>query len=118
MKASYIDITGLKVFARVGVAEAERRIGNRFEISARLHYDASEAMRTDDIGAALNYADVTRVIVGECASEAMLIENLAWRIRQAVAAAFPQITAGSLTVTKLHPPIPAPTPTVSFTCEW
>ncbi len=118
MTATYIDITGLQVYAPVGVDGQERRIGNRFEISARLYYDASEAMRTDDLASALNYADVTRAILAECNTEAMLIEHLAWRIQRAVVAAFPRITAGRLTVTKLHPPIPAPTPTVSFTCEW
>lgn len=115
---TYIDITGLKVFARIGVDEQERRIGNRFEISARLHYDASEAMRTDDIASALNYAEVTSVIVEACKAEAMLLEHVAGRIQSAIVAAFPQVNGGRLSIVKLHPPIPAPTPFVSFTCEW
>ncbi len=115
---TYIDISGLKVFARIGVDEQERRIGNRFEISARLHYDATEAMRTDDIATALNYAEVTSVIIDACATEAMLLEHVAGRIQSAIVAAFPQINAGQLTIVKLRPPIPAPTPVVSFTCEW
>lgn len=115
---TYIDITGLKVFARIGVDEQERRIGNRFEISARLHYDASEAMRTDDIASALNYAEVTSVIVEACKAEAMLLEHVAGRIQSAIVAAFPQVNGGRLSIAKLHPPISAPTPFVSFTCEW
>lgn len=115
---TYIDIEGLKIFARVGVDEQERRIGNRFEISARLHYDASEAMRTDDIASALNYAEVSGVIVDACKAEAMLLEHVAGRIQSAIVAAFPQVSGGRLSITKLHPPISAPTPVVTFTCEW
>lgn len=114
----HINITGLRVIAPIGVMERERRTGNLFEIDLQLRYDASEAVATDDIADALNYAEVTETVKSVMKRPARLIENAAGRIRDAVAAAYPAVTGGSITVTKLHPPIPAPTPQVGFTLTW
>lgn len=113
-----IDITGLKLYARIGVLDQERLIGNRYELSMKLCYDASAAMETDDIASAVNYAEVTAMAVESLRQPARLLEYAAARLRREVTERFPSITSGSITLTKLHPPIPAPTPQVSFTIEW
>lgn len=115
---TYIDINDLLLYAPVGVMEQEQIVKGRFEISMRLYYDASAAMASDDIADAINYASVTEIIVSEMQRPAALIEHAAARIVTAVTAQFRAISAGRLTVTKLHPPISAPTPQVSFTVEW
>lgn len=113
-----IDITGLKVFARIGVLEQERLIGNRYELLMKLYYDATAAMESDDITAAVNYADITDLAVRSLRQPAQLLEYAVGRLRRELLERFPAITSGSITLVKLHPPIPAPTPTVAFTLEW
>lgn len=115
---TYIDITALRLHAPIGVLERERAVGNLFEVSLRLYYDAAKAMESDDIASALNYAEVTDVVVGSMRRPCELIEHAAWRVRRDVTERFPAVKAGKVTVVKLHPPIQAPTPVVSFTLEW
>lgn len=116
---SWIDINGLKVFARIGVLESERTVGNRFQLDIRLNYDASAAVASDSIDDAVNYAAVAAVAVDTLTARPMqLIEYAAGQVRDAIRADFPAVCGGRVTLTKLHPPIPAPTPTVSFTIEW
>lgn len=115
---TYIDISDLHVIAPIGVMARERLVGNEFIISARLYYDAAEAMRSDNISTAINYAEVVDVIKNVLASDMMLIEHAAARIYEALKKHFPKITSGKLSICKVHPPISAPTPRVSFSIEW
>ncbi len=113
-----IEITGMKLFARIGVLEQEQLVGNRYELSMKLFYDASEAMKTDDIASAINYADIATLAVESLGRPCRLLEHAAARLRREILERFPSINAGSITLVKLHPPIPAPTPQVAFTIEW
>lgn len=115
---TYIDIEHLQTYAPIGVLAREHTVGNLFEVSLRLYYDASRAIETDSIDAAVNYAEVTAVVVETLRQPCALIEHAAGRIRQAIAERFPAINGGKITIRKLHPPIAAPTPVVGFTIEW
>lgn len=113
-----ISIDRLRFFARHGVLDAERRIGNDFEVSLRLFYDASAAMTTDLVDHALDYSAVVDIVATVMATPSMLIENVAWRIMQALKARFPVITSGSITVTKLLPPMKCQMAGASFTVDF
>ncbi len=115
---TYIDIDNLLLYAPVGVMEQEQIVKGRFEVSMRLYYDAEAAMVTDNIADAVNYAAVTELVVTTMQQPCALLEHAARRIVVAVTERFSAITAGRLTITKLHPPIPAPTPRVSLSVEW
>ena len=115
---TYIDLIGLKMYCNHGVLPQERVVGNLFGADLRLYYDASEAMATDCIDAALNYAAVTEVVKAQMAIPSALIEHVAARVVNAVRAEFPIVTSGRVTITKFHPPISSPTPAASFTIEW
>lgn len=115
---TYIDISDLRVIAPIGVMARERLIGNEFLISIRLYYDAAEAMRSDNITSAINYAEVVDVVKNVLSAETMLIEHAAARILEAIKKYFPKVTSGKLSICKVHPPISAPTPRVSFSIEW
>lgn len=113
-----IDIDRLKIYSYHGVLPAERQIGNEFEVSATLFYDASAAAGTDDIGRALNYAEAVNVIEEEMAVPSSLLEHVAHRIATALLDRFPALTGGTVTVAKIHPPIPSQLGSVRFSMSF
>lgn len=112
-----VSLSGIRLYGYHGVAEQERKIGNWFEYSVELHYDATGAAESDDIAEALNYAEVAETVRRESAIPSRLLEHVAGRIRKALLTQFPQATAGSVTVIKLHPPIGLPAP-AAVTLTW
>lgn len=116
--ASYIEISGLRVFAHHGVLEQERKVGNDFVVDVRLTYDALKAMDTDNLQYAINYADAVDTIQTEMAKPSALLENVAARIARALSGRFQAVTAGTVTVAKCKPPVTADIASASFTLAW
>ncbi len=117
MKTS-IDIERIQIRAHHGVLEQERRVGNLFEVSIRLYRDFAEAANTDDISLTVNYAEAVDIVREVMATPCRLIETVALRIRNALMTRWPDITAGRVTVAKLHPPFPTTVGKASVTIEW
>lgn len=113
-----ITIDRLEVFARHGLLPSERRVGNKFELAVTVFYDFIPAAETDDISLTLNYAELTDIILDAMSVPRNLLETVANDIRQRIIVRWPQITGGSIQITKLHPPIPAPTPRATITLRW
>lgn len=113
-----VAVKGLRVFASHGVLPVERAVGNEFEVTVELVYDGRRAMRTDDVTHALNYAGVVQVIEREMATPSCLLEHVAGRIVDSLASEFPCILRGSVTVTKLLPPIKAQMDGASFSVSF
>ena len=114
----YIEIEGLRLRARHGVADVERLVGNDFKLDICLEYDASEAMASDALESSVNYAavvDIARRVMNE---PSRLLEHAAGRLRHAILAELPGITAGRIRLAKLKPPISARLDCCSFTVEW
>lgn len=101
-----------------GVLPQERAVGNDFEVSLRLLYPFERAMENDDLSATLNYAAVHEVVRREMAVPSQLIEHVAGRIYRALLKEFPEISGGTITVRKLHPPIPASTASAAVEINW
>lgn len=113
-----IDISRLRVYSYHGVLPAERQIGNEFEVSASIFYDATAAAETDDIGRALNYAEAVNVIEEQMSVPSDLLEHVAHRIAGALVERFGAITRGTVTVAKIHPPIASQLGSVSVTLSF
>lgn len=94
----------MRVYARHGVLEQERLQGQLFEVSVSMlvDYDGS-----DDLSSTVNYAEVADVITKVMQEPSQLIEHAAWRLAQTLRQTFPLIQGGEVTLTKLHPPMPA-----------
>lgn len=84
----------------------------------RLDYDASEAMRTDNVAHALNYARVVEIARREMAVPSNLLEHAAARLRDALLAEMPAIEGGRIRLAKLHPPVSGQLVACAFTLEW
>lgn len=115
---TYITINGLKIFAHHGVCEQERKVGNDFIVDAVINYDARRALDSDAIEHAVNYADVIKVIKATMAQPCNLIEHVAGEIAQALLTNFQAISSGTITVSKVKPPIDAQLDGVSFTLAY
>lgn len=88
-----------------GVFEAEREIGQRFEVDVELHLDLRSAGRSDDLDATVNYVDVYTVvkdIVEE--QEFDLVESLAEAVAQQILSAY-DLERVVVRVRKPHAPI-------------
>ncbi len=118
MMTTTLTVDRLRLFARHGVSDQERRAGNRFEVTVKLRYDAYMACETDDIEETINYADVIEVIKTEMARPSRLLEHVAARIAKTLCDRFRPLEGGSVTVTKLCPPCGVELAGVSFTLDW
>lgn len=102
-----ITLDRLRFFAHHGVMAQERKVGNDFEVTVTVTYDASKAAETDDIAAAINYAEIVEEVRRVMEHPSALLEHVAWQIRRSLSRRFPQIKGGRVKVTKVSPPIPA-----------
>lgn len=118
MQLSYIEIDRMKVFARHGVFEQERNVGNVFEVSLRLYYDFRTAARTDDIDRTLNYAMVVDIVNDIMKTPRNLLETVVSEIRHAITTRWPEVYGGRISLSKVHPPFTTPVGSVSATVEW
>lgn len=107
METVTIEINRLRLRSCHGVMAQERIVGNDFEVSVRLVYPASDAVRTDRLESTLNYAEVCDVIKSVMARHSSLLEHVCGRLRDALTERFPLISSGRIRVAKLNPPIEA-----------
>lgn len=89
-----------------GVMEQERRVGNEFVYDIVISYDFSRGAVNDDLDGTLNYAEAVDVVKEVNAIPSKLLENVAWRLNEALRERFPAITSLEIKVTKPWPPIP------------
>lgn len=104
--ADRIALTGLTVRGYHGVFDHEKRDGQDFVIDALVWLDLSEAARTDDLAATLDYgalAELARAVVAGPPRD--LIETVATEIAETALARWP-VYAVEITVHKPHAPIP------------
>ncbi len=115
---TYIEIEGLQLRARHGVAPVERVVGNDFVLDIRLEYDASEAMASDALETSVNYAAVVDIARRVMQEPSRLLEHAVGRLRDAILAEVPGITAGRIRLAKHKPPLRARLEACAFTVEW
>ena len=100
-----IIVKGIQFHGYHGVAEAERQLGQKYEIDLELMTDLSAAGQTDDLTHTIDYAQVVqRVIEIGTQGSFQLFEALAERMADAILAQF-WVEEVRITVKKLSPPI-------------
>ncbi|MDO5081323.1 2-amino-4-hydroxy-6-hydroxymethyldihydropteridine diphosphokinase [Buchananella hordeovulneris] len=110
-----ITLTGLSAHGYHGVLEQEREEGQTFTADVVLEVDSRAAAGSDDIAAAVSYAEVAeRVVAVLAGSPVNLIETLAARIA-AVVLADERVQAVEVTVHKPQAPLNVPFGDVSVT---
>lgn len=102
-----IRLAGLRLLGVHGALPEEQDRAQPFEVDVDLVADLTRAGRTDSLADTVDYgavvAAVERIVVGE---GHRLLERLATRIADDVLEVDPRITAVTVTVRKLRPPLP------------
>ncbi len=105
MSLDRISVTGLRVFARHGVREHERRDGQEFIIDATLWLDTRAAAATDDLSRTVDYGAVAdRLAALASGPPVRLIETLAHRLAEACLTE-PGVEEAEITIHKPHAPL-------------
>lgn len=113
-----IEINGLRLYARHGVGEQERVVGNEFEVTLHLQCRVDRATVSDNVDDTVNYADVVETVRREMEIPSRLLEHVAARIRDAVSGRYPLVAGGMVRVAKLTPPIPCQLSSVAVILYW
>lgn len=112
-----LAITGIEVFGRHGVFEAEQVDGQTFVVDLKLDLDLSRAGNSDDLGDTVDYATLTQRVHDLVASERWdLIERVAQRVADLVLDD-DRISAATVTLHKPQAPIPVPFSDVAVTIK-
>ena len=102
-----IRLDDMRFYACHGVMEQERRVGGDYSVTLTVEVDLADAARTDDVADTVNYAELYAVVEQEMAVPSQLLEHVAARIGRRVLEAFDKVTAATVRVTKLNPPMGA-----------
>lgn len=100
-----ISLDDMRFYAYHGVMEQERRVGSEYSVSLIVEADLTDAARTDDVADTINYAELYELVKREMAIPSKLLEHVAARIGQRAIEAYERITAVTVKVTKLNPPM-------------
>jgi len=104
-----IELKGMRFFARHGVYEAERIEGNDFIVDFSGETDLTAASESDDLNDTVDYQKIQRIIASEMEVPSSLLEHVAGRIIRRLQVEIPQLLHVSVSISKMNPPLPAPT---------
>lgn len=99
-----ITLSNLRFFARIGVMEQERVVGNEFSVEMTVLYDASSFIE-ENLSSTISYADIYEVIKEEMSRTCELLESVAQRIANQTYRRWPVIHTLRISITKITPPI-------------
>ncbi|MCL1934550.1 MAG: dihydroneopterin aldolase [Candidatus Azobacteroides sp.] len=100
-----IELKKMIFYARHGVMEQERIVGNKYRIDLKLFLDLSKAVESDKIEDTVNYADIFGTVKEEMAIPSYLLEHIAGRIIRKIKQKYPTIQKIKIRLAKLNPPI-------------
>jgi dihydroneopterin aldolase len=95
----------MQFYAFHGHYDAERVVGNNFQVDLRFSTNCSKAAASDDLADALNYQDVYDLVKSEMKKNSRLLENVAQRILDSLFQKFPEIKNAGVKISKLNPPM-------------
>jgi len=98
-----------------GCYDLEKVVGNRFQIDLAMDVEVGDMPATDELLKSVNYLSVYELVSEVVRIPSNTLENVAWRILEAVNSAFPQIVTSTVKVSKLAPPLGGKVERVSVT---
>jgi dihydroneopterin aldolase len=88
-----------------GCYDLEKVVGNRYHVDLKMDVEIGDAPEKDDLLKSVNYLSVYELVAQVVQIPSNTLENVAWRILEAVHGAFPQIVTSTIKVSKLAPPL-------------
>jgi dihydroneopterin aldolase len=98
-----IEIENMEFFARHGCYEAEKIRGNIFLVTLKIETDMKPASESDNIIDAVNYQTAYNIVRDEMMIPSNLLENVCFRIMNALYDKMTDITKITVKVSKLNP---------------
>lgn len=113
-----IRIENLEIYAYHGVMEEEKKLGQRFFITAELGADLKAAASRDDIELSVDYGAIAQEMLRFATENRWnLIETLADRLAADLLLRFKGLTSAKIQVSKPGAPVPLPIQNISVTAE-
>ena len=113
-----LKLEDMEFYAYHGCLEYERKVGNRFRVDLECTYHVMAAAESDNLDDAPDYSQIYALISREMSQPSNLLENVAYRILNAVRNEFPIIKSASVTVAKYNPPVGGRMQTSSITLSF
>ena len=108
MTKGTIEIAGLVLFAKHGVADEEAKLGQRFTLDLELEVDITDAVKSDRLDATVDYGEVIAVAGAAFrAKRFYLIEAAAMHVANTLLAHFTRVKGVRVRVKKPSAPVPA-----------
>ena len=104
-RTGILELEGMEFHSFHGVLEREKVSGNLFVVDFRGILDMRAAAQSDALEDALDYSKIYDVVAEQMAVPSELLEHVAGRIVEAIAARFPQLESFSVRVSKRRPPV-------------
>ena len=112
-----LRLLGLKLSARVGTTQEERKRGALLEIDCELHFPFGPAAAKDDLKKTADYSAVYHLILKEMDKEYRLLETAARRLAEKLGKEF-SVKKTTVRVRKLSPPGLYRLPIVEAEAHW
>lgn len=114
LNSSHILLDGIRLYGHHGVSFQEHTIGSWYNISLDLNVDIStHALIDNNLHSTVDYGTVVNTVRNEFSHSSLLLENVAYRICKAVFRCSPRIDGITIRVSKINPPVSAPTQSAS-----
>lgn len=99
-----IELDQMRFYAYHGVLEQEKRVGNHFVVSLRMHVEVDASLESDALADTISYAEVYEWVEREMNTPSQLLEHVVGRIANTLFARFIAIKHLTVRLTKLNPP--------------
>ena len=113
-----IKIEGMEFYAFHGHFKEEQIVGNRFFVDLSIETDMGKASESDNLNDAVDYQKVYQIIAREMDKKSALLENISGRIVKSVTTEVAGITAATVKVSKMNPPLGGKINSVSVSQSW
>jgi len=95
----------IRVYAFHGCMEEEKRIGSDYIVNLEVETDMINPAKSDDIGDAVDYVILNKIVKEEMSVRSKLLEHVAQRIIDRVLKQFSEVENVVVSVAKQNPPL-------------
>lgn len=100
-----LEVKNIRVRAQHGCLPQEKQSPGDFNVDLKFWGNFNAAMENDDLSAAIDYVDVTELVLEEMSIPSKLIEHAAKRIADRCLEEFAQCERLEVSLTKHRPPV-------------
>lgn len=100
-----IEVKNIRLYAYHGCLEEESIIGSDYTVDVVVNADLKKASLSDNLEDTADYVRIHHIVKEEMNIASKLLEHVAGRIADRILLEIPVTKKGSITVSKLNPPI-------------